>query len=122
MFNLGMGLRLVGTFVRFVGGFVLCGLLIAGVYTLVVESVAIGLMMIGGALVGAWILNLVSGVLMVSGAAIGASSIERGMDQNYRRNPERGHQNVEDITSTLEHAANVAARARHDLNWDRLRT
>ena len=110
MFNLGMGLCLVSTFMRFVGGFVLCGLLIAGVYTLVVESVAIGLMMIGGALVGAWILNLVSGVLMVSGAAIGASSIERGMDQNYRRNPERGHQNVEDITSTLELAADVAAR------------
>ena len=121
MFNLGMGLRLVGTFVRFVGGFALCGLLIVGVYTLFADSAATGLMMIGGAVVGGWILNLVSGVLMVSGAAIARSTIEREMDQNYRRNPERGHQNVEDITSTLELAADVAARARHDLNWDRLR-
>ncbi len=119
MFNLGMGLRLVGTFVRFVGGFALCGLLIVGVYTLFADSAATGLMMIGGAFVGGWILNLVSGMLIVSGTAMMNKEME--MDQNYRRNPERGHQNVEDITSTLELAADVAARARHDLNWDRLR-
>ncbi len=114
MFNLGMGLG-------FAGGLALFGLIIAGVYTLFADSFGNGLMMIGGAVVGGWILNLVSGVLMVSGAAIAGSTIEREMDQNYRRNPERGHQNAEDITSALERAAGSVARARHDLNWDRLR-
>jgi hypothetical protein len=53
-----------------VGGFALIGLLIYGIYTIFATSIGLGLMMIGGAVVGAWILALVTGLLFASGEAI----------------------------------------------------
>ena len=64
MSNLGMVLGTVAVFARFAGGFAVIGLFLAGVYTLFVDSAAEGLMMIGGAVVGGFIVSLVSGILL----------------------------------------------------------
>ena len=68
MFNLAIGLG-------FACGLALFGLIITGVYTLFADSFGMGLMMIGGAVVGGWILTLVGGLFMVAGKASMRASI-----------------------------------------------
>jgi len=65
-----MGLRM---FVQLVGSFALISLFIYGVYTLIVSSIAMGLMMIGASVVGGWVIQLLSGILLA--AVIGTATI-----------------------------------------------
>jgi hypothetical protein len=61
-------LFVIGMAIQFVGGFAVVALFFAGIYTLFVKSVALGLMCIGGAVVGAWIVKILSGlILMIAG-------------------------------------------------------
>ena len=59
------------------GGFFLIGLFIYGIYTLFASSLSLGLMMIGGAVVGAWPIQIVSGILKVT-----ATSILKSIDES----------------------------------------
>lgn len=63
-------LTTIGFLLQVVGGFAVFGLFIYGVYTLFVTSIAVGLMMIGGAVVGAWVVSLVSGLCIAAGDAL----------------------------------------------------
>ncbi len=63
----------LGYLLQFGGGLALVGLLIYGVYALFFKSVAVGLMMIGGAVVGGWIVQIVSRLLIAAG--VGAATI-----------------------------------------------
>lgn len=67
---MGIGLGLLAMILRLVGGFVVFGFIIGGIYTLFATSVGLGLMMIGGAVVGGWALNIVAGLMMVAGNAV----------------------------------------------------
>lgn len=62
----------MGYLLQFIGGFALAGVFFCGIYTLFSTSIAIGLMMTGGAVVGGLIIQIVSGILIaiVVGAAI----------------------------------------------------
>lgn len=62
-----------GYLLQFIGGFALVGIFFYGIYILFATSIATGLMMIGGAVVGGWIIQIVSGVLIAMGA--GAATI-----------------------------------------------
>lgn len=50
----------------FVGGLAVIALLFAGIYTLFVKSISHGLMMIGGAVVGGWVIQIISSLLVVA--------------------------------------------------------
>jgi hypothetical protein len=63
----------LGYLLQFGGGFALMGLFIYGVYTLFATSIAGGLMMIGGAVVGGWVIQIISGLLIAAG--VGAATI-----------------------------------------------
>lgn len=62
-----------GYLLRIVGGFALMGLFFYGIYVFFAKSIAIGLMMIGGAVVGGWVVQIVSTILI--GLSIGAATI-----------------------------------------------
>lgn len=64
LFGLGMALQ-------FLGGFALIVLMLAGIYTLFVSSVPLGLMCIGGAVVGGWVIKLLSGLIFMIAAGFG---------------------------------------------------
>jgi hypothetical protein len=68
MIFMGLGLLL-----QFGGGLALVGLLIYGVYAIFAKSLAVGLMLIGAAVVGGWVVKIASGLLMAAG--VGAASI-----------------------------------------------
>lgn len=57
----------IGYLLQLIGGFVLVGMFFYGIYTLFATSIAVGLMMIGGAVVGGWIVQIVSGILISMG-------------------------------------------------------
>ena len=63
----------VGYLLQFIGGFALAGIFFYGIYTFFATFIAIGLMMIGGAVVGGWIIQIVSGILIAMG--VGAATI-----------------------------------------------
>ena len=63
----------LGYLFQLLGGFVLVGMFFYGIYTLFATSIGIGLMMIGGAVVGGWIIQIISGILIALGA--GAATI-----------------------------------------------
>lgn len=63
MFFVGLGYLL-----QIIGGFALIGIFFYGIYTFFATSIAIGLMMIGGAVVGGWIVRIVSVLLIAMGA------------------------------------------------------
>jgi hypothetical protein len=63
----------LGYLLQFGGGLALAGVFFYGIYVLFAKSIAIGLMMIGGAVVGGWIIQIVSGLLFAAG--MGAATI-----------------------------------------------
>lgn len=63
----------LGYLLQFGGGFVLVGVFFYGIYALFAESVTLGLMLIGGAVVGGWVVRIASGLLIAAG--IGAAII-----------------------------------------------
>jgi len=63
----------LGYLLQFGGGLALAGLFFYGIYALFAKSVAVGLMMIGAAVVGGWIVQIVSGLLIAAG--MGAATI-----------------------------------------------
>ncbi len=63
----------IGYLLKFIGGFVSVGMFFYGIYTLFFKSIAVGLMLIGGAVVGGWIVQIVSGIFIAIGA--GAATI-----------------------------------------------
>ncbi|MDR4516627.1 MAG: hypothetical protein MRK00_04480 [Nitrosomonas sp.] len=52
------------------GGFFLAGVFFYGIYILFFKSITIGLMAIGGAVVGGWIVQLVSNLLFAVGMGV----------------------------------------------------
>lgn len=62
-----------GFLLQFGGGLALAGVFFYGIYVLFAKSIAIGLMMIGAAVVGAWVIQFVSGLLFAAG--MGAATI-----------------------------------------------
>ena len=58
----------VGYLLQIIGIFILGGMFLYGIYTLFATSIAVGLMIIGGVVVGGWILQIVSGILIAMGA------------------------------------------------------
>lgn len=65
LFFMGLGLLL-----QFGSGLALAGLFFFGIYFAFAKSLAIGLMIIGGSVVGGWIVTIVVWVLMAAGAAV----------------------------------------------------
>jgi hypothetical protein len=63
----------LGYLLQFGGGLALAGVFFYGIYVLFAKSIAIGLMMIGGAVVGGWVIQIVSGLLFAAG--MGAATI-----------------------------------------------
>lgn len=63
---------LVGTgyLFQYLGGFVLIGMFFYGIYTLFTTSIATGLMTIGAVVVGGWVIQIVSGILIAMGAGV----------------------------------------------------
>lgn len=58
----------LGILARFLGGLILLGLFLYGVYSLFATSVLLGLLMIGAYLVGSWILTIATGLFIAAGA------------------------------------------------------
>ena len=54
---------------QFVGGLALTVMFFAGIYTFFAKSILIGLAMIGGSMVGGWVVMFVSGILVVAAEA-----------------------------------------------------
>lgn len=78
-----MVLTALGYLLRFGGSLVIVGVFFYGIYALFAKSIAIGLMMIGAAVVGGWIIQIVSGLLLAS--AVGAAVVgakENDMPKN----------------------------------------
>ncbi len=63
----------IGYLLQIGGGLALTGLFVFGIYTLFATSVAEGLMMIGAAVIGGWMIQIVSGLLFAAG--LGAAAI-----------------------------------------------
>lgn len=63
----------LGYLLQFGGGLVLVGVFFYGIYALFAKSVALGLMLIGAAVVGGWVVQIVSGLLIAAG--MGAATI-----------------------------------------------
>ncbi len=57
-----------GWLLQMLGGLGIFGLFIYGIYALFAKSVIVGLVLIGAAVVGGWIVRFVSGLLMLAGA------------------------------------------------------
>ncbi len=72
-FTICMLLIGAGYLTYFLGGIVLVGLFFYGIYTLFATSVAYGLMMLGATMVGGWMLQLVSGILIGIGNGLAAT-------------------------------------------------
>lgn len=68
--TLGLGLSGLGYLTYTLGGFGIVGLFLFGIWTLIFTSVAEGFMMIGAAVVGAWVLQLLAGICVAAGMAI----------------------------------------------------
>jgi len=66
------GLLLTGTgYLTYIfGGFAITGLLLFGLYTLFIESISNGFMLIGAAVVGAWVVQFLSGLFIASGTVL----------------------------------------------------
>lgn len=65
--NFFMGL---GYLLQLSGVLAIGGLFLGGIYVVFVKSIAIGLMMIGATVVGGWINQIVSGLLMAAGMGV----------------------------------------------------
>ena len=63
----------LGYLLQFGGGLALVGVFFYGIYALFAKSIAGGLMMIGAAVVGGWIIQIVSSLLIAAG--MGAATI-----------------------------------------------
>lgn len=69
---------LVGTgyLFQYLGGFVLIGMFFYGIYTLFATSIATGLMMIGAVVVGGWIIQIFSRILIAMGAGLATVGVK----------------------------------------------
>lgn len=76
-----MALVGLGWLLRILGGLALVGVLICGVYALFAKSILFGFMLIGGAVVGGWVIQLVSGLLFLAGAGAATIGAKRSEDQ-----------------------------------------
>ena len=65
---------------RILGGVALLWLLIYGIYALFAKSVLLGLMLIGGAVVGGWVIRLASGLLLLVGVGAASIGVKSGED------------------------------------------
>ena len=77
LFRIGSLLLFLGYALMLLGSLSMFGLIIYGVYAIFVESLIFGLSMIGGAVVGTFILRLVSAALM----AVGEICLEKSSTQ-----------------------------------------
>ena len=55
--------------VQFIGGIALAAMFFGGIYVFIMKSVLIGLAMIGGSMVGAWVINIIAGMLLIAATA-----------------------------------------------------
>lgn len=67
-----------GYLLQHVGGVVLFGLLIYGIYIFFATSMTFGLMLIGVAVMGGWIIQIVSGLLMTLGLSAVTIGVKKG--------------------------------------------
>lgn len=63
----------LGYLLQIGGGLALAGVFFFGIYVLFAKSIAVGLIMVGGSVVGGWIIQIVSGLLFAAG--MGAATI-----------------------------------------------
>ncbi|ALP54931.1 hypothetical protein Tel_16885 (plasmid) [Candidatus Tenderia electrophaga] len=66
----------LGYLLQVFGGIALLAIFIFGIYTLFTTSMATGLMLIGGVVVGAWILQIISALLITIGTGAAAIGIK----------------------------------------------
>ena len=69
---LGMVLFGVAFLLKFLGGFLLLGCFLYGIYALFAVSIAFGFMMIGAAVVGGWVISIMSGLLLAAAVGVGS--------------------------------------------------
>ena len=70
----------LGWILRILGGLALFGVLIYGVYALFAKSILFGFMLIGGAVVGGWVIQILSGLLFLAGAGAATIGAKSGED------------------------------------------
>lgn len=62
----------LGYLLYFASGLAIFGVFLYGIYVLFAKSVAVGLMLIGGAVVSSLVVNLVAGILVAAGGGAAA--------------------------------------------------